>query len=116
MEYMIDAQNQILGRLASDIASSLQGKKSAGYDPRLPSGVRVVVKNAGKIIVSGRKFNQKVYHHHTGYMGHLRTKTFREEFEKSPKEVLRRAVYNMLPKNRIRAKRLKQLVIYDGEN
>ena len=111
-EYNIDATNQILGRLASKIAVLLQGKTSPRYQPRLAGGVKVVVKNVSKIKFSGKKFNQKLYRHHTGYPGHLKTKTLRQIFEHDPKDVLRRAVWNMLPKNRLRAKRINNLVIY----
>ncbi len=111
MDYVIDASNQKLGRLASEIAVILQGKKNVSYEPRLAGADKVIIKNASKIVVTGRKYSQKVYYHHTGYMGHLREKKFREVFEKSPETVLRKAVYNMLPKNRLRAKRLKRLII-----
>ncbi len=111
MEYLIDATNQRLGRLASQIASILQGKRDVRYEPRLSGSDRVRVKNAGKITVSGKKASQKIYYHHTGYMGHLREKTFREEFARSPEEVLRRTVEHMLPKNKLRTNRLKCLVI-----
>jgi len=111
-EYNIDATNQILGRLASKIAILLQGKTSPRYQPRSVAGIKVVVKNASKIKFSGKKFNQKLYRHHTGYAGHLKTKTLRQLFEKNPEDVLRRAVWNMLPKNKLRAKRIKNLIIY----
>ena len=111
MDYIIDATNQKLGRLASQIAVILQGKLEPSYEPRLAGLTKVIVKNASKIAVTGRKYNQKVYYHHTGYMGHLRTKTFKEQFTKSPARVLRQAIFNMLPKNRLRAKRLNRLVI-----
>ncbi len=116
MDHIIDAKTERLGRLATRIAVILQGKLHPSYDPRLTSPNRVVVKNAGKMEITGKKYEEKMYYHHTGYMGHLREKTYRQLFEKSPKEVLRRAVYNMLPKNRLRAGRLNKLVIYDGEN
>ena len=111
MEYTIDASNQKLGRLASEIAVILQGKKRSSYDPRLPGVDRIIVKNAKKIEITGRKYSKKIYYHNTGYMGHLREKTFRDLFEKSPEKVLWKAVYNMLPKNRLRIKRLKRLKI-----
>jgi len=111
MDYIIDATNQKLGRLASQIAVILQGKQSASYDPRLEGKDKIIVKNTHKLTVSGRKGEQKVYYHHTGYMGHLRGRSFKQEFAKSPGMVLRRAVFNMLPKNRLRARRLKRLII-----
>lgn len=111
-EYKIDATNQILGRLATKIAVLLQGKNSVHYEPRLASGNRVVVENVLKIKFSGKKLNQKLYRHHTGYQGHLKSQTLRQAFEKNPKDVLRRAVWNMLPKNKLRSKRIKNLIIY----
>ncbi len=111
MEYIINAENQKLGRLASKIAVILQGKMTAGYNPRLLGKDKVVVENISKLMVTGRKFSDKIYYHHTGYMGHLREKTFQDIFTKAPAKVLRKAVYNMLPKNRLRAQRLKRLTI-----
>ena len=111
MEHVIDAAHQPLGRISSRIASILQGKHGADYNPRLPGRDRVTVKNAAKIIVSGRKATEKKYYRHTGYMGHLRVRTFREAFARAPDEVLRQAVAHMLPKNRLRMNRLKRLLI-----
>ena len=111
MEYMIDATNQKLGRLASEIAVVLQGKKNPDYEPRLSGKTKVVVKNVRKIQVTGRKAEDKIYYHHTGYMGHLRSKKYKEIFQKSPESVLRKAVFNMLPKNRLRQLRLNRLFI-----
>ena len=111
MNIQIDATNEKLGRLASKIAFLLQGKNDPKYNPRISGDVRVAVTNAGKVVVSGNKSTQKIYYHHTGYMGHLREKRFIEEFEKSPEKILRGAIYNMLPKNRLRNDRLKRLTI-----
>ena len=111
MEHVIDASFQPLGRISSRIASILQGKQAADYNPRLPGRDRVVVNNAAKITISGRKATDKKYYRHTGYMGHLRERTFREAFTRAPEEVLRRAVAHMLPKNRLRTNRLKRLII-----
>lgn len=114
-EYKINAENQPLGRLASKIALLLQGKDTPAYEPRLSGDVKVIVYNASKIKFTGKKFYQKVYRYHTGYLGHLRTKTLRQLFEKNPAEVLKRAVKGMLPKNKLRPKRLKNLIIYNQE-
>ena len=111
MDYTIDAKNKILGRLASEIAQILQGKRRPNYDPSKPGNDRVVIKNAAKIKITGNKADQKVYHYHTGYMGHLRTKGFKEMMEKHPERVLEWAVFNMLPKNYLRQKRMNRLVI-----
>jgi len=113
MDYVINAENQKLGRLASQIAVILQGKQSPNYDPRLAGTDKIIIKNASKLVVTGKKAEQKIYYHHTGYMGHLRERSFKQLFARSPAAVLRRAVFNMLPKNRLRAKRLKRLVIQD---
>ena len=112
MDYTIDAKNKNLGRLASEIAVILQGKKNASYDPRLEGDDKVVVKNIGQMTVSGKKEKDKVYHRHTGYMGHLKTETLEEVVAKKGKqEVLRRAVMRMLPKNKLQERRIKRLII-----
>lgn len=111
MEYVIDAANERLGRLASEIASVLQGKRHPSYHPRLRGSDRVLVKNISKITVGGTKYHTKVYYRHTGYMGHLRRRTYRESFERDPREVLFFAVLHMLPKNKLRTGRMKRLVI-----
>ncbi len=111
MEYIIDATNEKVGRLASRIAVALQGKGAASYEPNRAGTVRVVVHNASKMVITGNKSKQKIYYRHTGYMGHLRERTFEEFFATSPGSVLRRAVFNMLPKNRLRTPRLKRLII-----
>jgi large subunit ribosomal protein L13 len=111
MEIIIDAKNQKLGRLAVKIASVLQNKESVAYEPRLEGGNKVIVKNISEMEISGNKADQKVYYRHTGYMGHLKEKTYKEAFSKDPAWVLRHAVAGMLPKNRLQAKRLKQLII-----
>lgn len=111
MLYTIDAKGKRLGRLASDIAVILQGKKSAAYNPRLRGEDRVVVKNVGGIVVSGGKEEKKIYYRHTGYMGHLREKTYAQAFAQSPEKVLRRAVEHMLPRNWIRKDRMKLLKV-----
>lgn len=111
MDYIIDAHKKRLGRLASEIAEELQGKRSAAYHPRLAGEGKVIVKNVRAMEIGGAKFTQKVYYRHTGYMGHLRSRTYREEFLISPARVLLHAVSHMLPKNRLRAVRMKRLVI-----
>ncbi|MBI2013886.1 MAG: 50S ribosomal protein L13 [Candidatus Colwellbacteria bacterium] len=113
MEHIIDAKNETLGRLASKIAVLLQGKEKPTYDPKDAGDVKVIVKNIKLIKVSGRKAkgDGKVYYRHTGYMGHIKEETYEELFKRQPAEVLRRAVYNMLPKNRLRQKRMNMLKI-----
>jgi large subunit ribosomal protein L13 len=112
MEYIIDAENKRLGRLASEIAVILQGKKNPQYEPRLAGTDRVLVKNIKKITVSGDKERQKVYYHQpAGYIGHLKKRTYRQIFEKDPAKTLRLAVLRMLPKNRLQTPRMKRLII-----
>ena len=110
-EHVIDAKNQRLGRLATKIAHLLQGKHHKDYNPRIDRHVRVTVKNVRALEVTGRKAEQKVYYRHTGYMGHLKELTYRQKQEKDPTSVLRHAVRGMLPKNWLRDKRLKRLII-----
>ena len=101
----------MLGRLATEIAHLLQGKHSPDYLPRNAGNDVVIIKNAAKITVSKDKAKKKVYYRHTGYMGHLKQEKYHEVFAKDPTEVLRRAVFNMLPKNFIRQKRMNRLKI-----
>lgn len=110
-QFEFDAANETLGRLAAKIAVILQGKTTAAYEPRLAGAAVVVVKNASKIKVSGKKEDQKEYYHHTGYQGHLRTKPLAEMRKTNPTRMLEYAVYNMLPKNRLRPGRMKRLKI-----
>ena len=111
MKYTIDADNKRLGRLASEIAQILQGKKSVYYNPRLASSDEVEVINLNKLNVSAKKHVQTKYFRHTGYMGHLKSKTLEQMFAKSPEKVLRMAVARMLPKNFLRARLMKKLTI-----
>lgn len=112
MNYTIDATNKPLGRLASEIAVILQGKKNPEYQPRLEGEDKVIVKNIDKMTVTGKKIKQKIYYRHTTQIGHLKERTLQIIWEKKgPAEVLRRAVMGMLPKNKLRAKRIKRLKI-----
>ena len=115
MDHHIDAKNKIMGRLASEIALILQGKKKASYNPRIVGGDKVFVKNYREVSFTGRKWKDKIYYKHTGYMGHLREKTLEQVYEKDPRRILREAVRRMLPKNFLNARRLKNLVFVDGE-
>jgi large subunit ribosomal protein L13 len=115
MDHHIDAKNKILGRVASEIALILQGKKSPSYERNRVSGDKVYVKNYKDIAVTGNKRTEKVYYRHTGYVGHLKELTFEQRFAKDPKWVLREAVRNMLPKNFLNKKRLKNLVFIEDK-
>jgi len=113
MDYHIDAKNKVLGRLATDIALILQGKKSAAYERNRVSEDKVYVKNVEGLRVTGSKLIQKVYYKHTGYVGHLREKTLEQKMEQDPKWVLQHAVRKMLPRNFLTQKRIKNLVFVD---
>jgi len=110
-ETVMDVKNKSLGRAATEIALILQGKDKASYEQRKIGGNIVRVKNISGLKFTGRKLEQKTYYRHTGFMGHLKSKTLEEAFAKSPEWVLRHAVRGMLPKNSLLPKRLKLLVI-----
>jgi large subunit ribosomal protein L13 len=112
--YVVDAEGQTLGRLATRIADTLRGKNKPQYTPHVDTGDFVVVVNAEKIHVTGNKLDQKLYYRHSGYPGGLKERTLREQLERRPTEVLRKAVKGMLPKNRLAAKQLTKLKIYAG--
>ena len=107
--HTIDATNKVLGRLATQIAILLQGKDKPDYEPQKDIGDFVIVKNIKKIKVTGKKAQQKKYYHHSGYPGGLKEVPFKKVFENDPSEVLKKAVWGMLPKNKLRAKRIKRL-------
>jgi large subunit ribosomal protein L13 len=112
--YVVDAQGQTLGRLATRIADTLRGKGKPGYTPHVDTGDFVIVVNAEKIHVTGNKLDQKRYYRHSGYPGGIRSRTLREQLERRPTEVLRAAVKGMLPRNRLAARQLTKLKIYVG--
>jgi len=111
---LVDANGQTLGRLATQIADALRGKRKPTYTPHVDTGDFVVVVNAEKIAVTGRKLDQKKYYRHSGYPGGLRERTLREQLERRPTEVLRKAVKGMLPKNRLASQQITKLKIYAG--
>jgi len=113
---LIDAKNQVLGRLASKIATILRGKDKPEFSPHLPLGDSVIVINADLIAVTGNKENDKLYYHHTGYPGGIRSVNYKEVKEKKPDFPLKKAVKGMLPKNRLGRVLLSKLKIYTGEN
>lgn len=113
MHYELDAKNKKLGRLASEIATILQGKKSPNYTPRVEGVDTVEVKNIKSIELTGKKPLQKMYYKHGGPLGHLKETKFENAFEKNPAWVLRRAVRLMLPKNKLSARRMKRMKISD---
>jgi large subunit ribosomal protein L13 len=112
--YLVDAESKTLGRLATQIAEVLRGKGKAAYTPHVDTGDFVIVVNAGKVHVTGQKLDQKLYYKHSGYPGGLHSRTLREQLERRPEEVLRKAVRGMLPKNRLASAQLRKLKIYAG--
>lgn len=114
MTVNINAENEILGRLASKVAMILRGKNKADFQPHILSGDPVVVYNAEKIKVTGRKPHQKTYYRHSGYIGHLKSTIYDKAFAKNPAKVIEHAVAGMLPKNRLRKHMLKKLTIVKG--
>lgn len=105
---VIDATDKMLGRLATGIARQLQGKHRVDYQPHIDKGDLIVVEHVDKMKVSGKKMEQKEYHHYSGYPGGLKTKILKDV---APAEALRSAVWNMLPKNKLRAQMIKRLTI-----
>jgi large subunit ribosomal protein L13 len=112
--WIVDAEGQNLGRLASVIAETLAGKRSAWYTRHCDTGDFVVVVNAEKVAVTGNKLQDKRYWRHSGYPGGIRSRTLGEQLERRPEEVLRRAVRGMLPKNSLGRAQLNKLKIYAG--
>ena len=107
--HTIDATDKVLGRLATQIVVLLRGKQKPEFVPYRDMGDFVIVKNAEKIKLTGRKKKQKKYYHHTGFMGGLKEIPLEKIFKRDPGEILKRAVYGMLPKNKLRAKQIKRL-------
>lgn len=113
--FVVDAEGQVLGRLATRIARLLIGKDKASFTPSLDCGDHVVVINAELVRLTGNKIDQKVYRRHSGYPGGLKEVPIRQLMQKRPEEVIREAVLGMLPKNKLRARRAKKLRIYAGK-
>ena len=112
--YVVDAEGQNLGRLATRIADTLRGKGKPQYTPHIDTGDFVVVVNAEKITVTGKKLDEKIYYRHSGYPGGLKQRTLREQLHRRPTEVLRTAVKGMLPKNKLASAQLTKLKVYPG--
>lgn len=112
--YVVDASNKTLGRLASDIAHRLRGKHKAEYTPHVDTGDYIVVVNAANIAVTGRKLTDKMYHHHTGYPGGLKSISLDKLLEKAPERALQNAVKGMLPKNPLGRQMFRKLKVYAG--
>ena len=114
--FVVDAEGEILGRLATRIADTLRGKRKPTYTPHVDTGDFVVVVNAEKIRVTGNKLDQKRYYRHSGYPGGLRSRTLREQLDRQPAEVIRKAVKGMLPRNRLANRQITKLKVYAGPN
>jgi large subunit ribosomal protein L13 len=111
---LVDARGKTLGRLATQIADMLRGKRKPEYTPHIDTGDFVVVVNAAEIHVTGDKRSAKLYHRHSGYPGGLRTRTLEEMLDRRPEEVIRLAVKGMLPRNRLGRQQLRKLKVYAG--
>lgn len=109
--HIINAKNQILGRMATGIAILLRGKHKPNFSPNKDLGDFVTVKNGKEIKLSGKKMKEKIFYRHTGYLGGLKEMSFDRAFNKDYKKVIRETVYGMLPKNKLRAKQIKRLKI-----
>jgi large subunit ribosomal protein L13 len=112
--YLVDAEGKTLGRLATQIADTLRGKGKPQYTPHVDTGDFVVVVNAEKVVVTGKKLDDKIYYRHSGYPGGLKSRPLRDELERRPTEVLRKAVKGMLPRNRLARQQINKLKIYAG--
>lgn len=112
--YVVDAEGKTLGRIASEIASTLRGKKKPIYTPHIDTGDYVIVVNAEKVVTTGKKLNQKVYYHHSDYVGGMKETTLKEMLNKKPEYVITHAVKGMLPKGPLGRQMLKKLFVYAG--
>ena len=111
---LIDAEGKVLGRMASEIAAILRGKRKAIYAPHMDAGDFVVVINAEKVALTGNKWAQKMYYHHTGYPGGIKGISADKLRQKKPEDIVKKAVWGMLPKNRLGRKLIKKLKVYAG--
>jgi large subunit ribosomal protein L13 len=112
--YVVDAEGKTLGRLATQIADALRGKRKPEYTPHCDTGDYVVVVNAERIRVTGKKLTDKIYYRHSGYPGGIKSRTLGEQLERQPEEVIRKAVKGMLPKNRLARQQITKLHVYAG--
>lgn len=112
--YVVDANGIVLGRLATQVAHRLRGKHNPLFTPHTDTGDWVIVINAEKIVLTGRKLDQKMYYRHSGYIGGLKQMTAKELLEKKPEELVRSAVKGMLPKNKLGRRQFKKLKVYTG--
>ena len=111
---VVDAEGVSLGRLATDVSAALRGKDKPTFSPHLDMGDFVIVTNASKVKLTGQKLTQKLYRHHTGYLGGLKSIRLDEQLEKHPERVIRAAVWGMMPKGRLGRAQIRHLKIYAG--
>ena len=112
--HLVDATDKTLGRLATEVARRLRGKHKPEYTPHVDTGDHIVVVNAEKIKVTGKKLEDKMYHHHTGYIGNLKSISLGDQLEKHPERVIESAVKGMLPKTKLGRAMYKKLHVYAG--
>ncbi len=112
--FLIDAEGKTLGRMASEIALRLRGKHKPEFTPHVDTGDYIVVVNADKVAVTGNKLNDKMYHHHTGYVGNLKSIKLKDLLDKHPERVIEKAVKGMLPKNTLGRQMYRKLKVYAG--
>jgi len=107
--HTIDVKDKVLGRMATQVALFLRGKNKTTFQPYLDEGDNVIIKNVDKMKFTGKKLEKKVYKHHTGFVGHLRITKMGKVYNEKPERVFEKAVYNMLPKNKLRPEMMKRL-------
>jgi large subunit ribosomal protein L13 len=112
--FVIDASNKVLGRLATEVARRLRGKHKAEYTPHVDTGDYIVITNAEKVIVTGRKYKEKMYYHHSGFPGGIKSISFDKLQKKDPTRIIERAIKGMLPKNPLGREMYRKLKVYAG--
>lgn len=112
--YVIDADGQVLGRLASQVAAMLRGKHKPTYTPHVDTGDYIIVVNAEKVVLTGKKLDQKMYRHHTGYAGGLKEESYRKMMQRKPEFIFKKAVRGMLPSGPLGYAMLRKLRVYRG--
>lgn len=112
--YVIDAQDAVLGRLATKVATYIRGKNKPVFTPHVDTGDFVIVINADKIRLTGKKLTDKIYYHHSGYTGGIKAQMAKELLEQKPERIIEKAVWGMLPKNRLGRAMIKKLKVYKG--
>jgi len=112
--YVVDAKDAVLGRLATKIATYIRGKNKPVFTPNVDTGDFIIVVNADKVKLTGNKLTDKVYYHHTGYIGGIKAETAKDLLEKKPERIIEKAVWGMLPKNKLGRAMIKKLKVYKG--